>query len=40
LQDRGLARLLGAAGRHAYEADFTEQAVVGRYLDFFQRITA
>ncbi|MGH7097966.1 MAG: glycosyltransferase, partial [Stellaceae bacterium] len=46
---RALARLAGdpdlrarlaAGGRRAYEAGFTEAAVVGRYLDFFQRTRA
>jgi len=31
---------LAAAGRAAYEAEFTEAAVVKRYLDFFADITA
>ena len=29
---------LSAAGRAAYEADYTEDAVVGRYLEFFAAI--
>ena len=35
LQSSELARELAAGGRHAYEADYTEAAVVRRYLDFF-----
>jgi glycosyltransferase involved in cell wall biosynthesis len=38
--DRALREQLAAGGRRAYEAGFTEAAVVGRYLDFFQRITS
>ncbi len=33
-----LAAVLAAGGRAAYEADFTEDAVVDRYLEFFNRI--
>ena len=33
------AESLGRAGRAAFEADFTENAVVARYLDFFDRVT-
>jgi glycosyltransferase involved in cell wall biosynthesis len=33
------ARALAQAGRAAYERQFTEAAVVARYLDFFQRVT-
>lgn len=39
LADAHLRRALVAAGRHAYEADFTEAAVVARYRAFFDRIT-
>jgi glycosyltransferase involved in cell wall biosynthesis len=38
--DRVLRARLAAGGRRAYEAGFTEAAVVGRYLDFFRWITA
>ena len=34
-----LAESLVGKGRTAYEAEFTETAVVGRYMDFFERIT-
>jgi glycosyltransferase involved in cell wall biosynthesis len=36
--DRALRGRLGAAGRRAYEAAFTEKAVVAQYLQFFDRI--
>lgn len=36
--DPALASSLAAAGRLAYEAEFTEGAVVARYLDFFDRV--
>ncbi|MCK6449556.1 MAG: glycosyltransferase [Alphaproteobacteria bacterium] len=39
LGDADLRRALVAAGRRAYEADFTEAAVVARYRAFFDRIT-
>lgn len=35
-----LAAALVGAGREAYQRDFTEQAVVAGYLDFFERITS
>ncbi|MBI5163390.1 MAG: glycosyltransferase [Magnetospirillum sp.] len=38
LNQPGLAASLGAAGRAAYEARFTEAAVVARYLDFFAKV--
>ncbi|MGH7060003.1 MAG: glycosyltransferase, partial [Stellaceae bacterium] len=37
-EDPVLRRRLGQAGRHAYEAEFTEAAVVARYRDFFDRV--
>jgi glycosyltransferase involved in cell wall biosynthesis len=37
-EDPDLRAALGAAGRAAFEADFTEGAVVKRYLDFFQSL--
>jgi glycosyltransferase involved in cell wall biosynthesis len=37
--DAALRARLAAGGRRAYEAGFTEAAVVGRYLDLFKRIT-
>lgn len=39
LDSRDLAETLVSGGRVAYEADFTESAVVSRYLEFFERIT-
>ena len=36
--DAGLAAKLRAAGTDAYRRDYTEQAVVDRYLDFFQAV--
>jgi len=39
LADPALAATLAGAGRAAYEACFTETAVVARYLDFFDRVT-
>jgi hypothetical protein len=30
---------LAAGGRRAFESGFTEAAVVGRYCDFFERVT-
>lgn len=39
LHEPGLADELGAAGRRAYERDFTEAAVVARYLAFFEKVT-
>jgi glycosyltransferase involved in cell wall biosynthesis len=38
-RDAALRARLGQAGRHAYEAQFTEEAVVARYRAFFDRIT-
>jgi glycosyltransferase involved in cell wall biosynthesis len=38
--DRALRARLGQAGRRAYEAAFTEQAVVAQYRQFFDRIAA
>ena len=38
LADREMARRIGAAGRAAFEARFTESIVVGRYLDFFAKV--
>ncbi|MBM3518063.1 MAG: glycosyltransferase, partial [Alphaproteobacteria bacterium] len=40
LADAGLRRRLIAGGRAAHAADFTEEAVVRRYLEFFGRIAA
>jgi glycosyltransferase involved in cell wall biosynthesis len=39
-EDRALRARLGRAGRRAYEASFTEQAVVAQYRQFFDRIAA
>lgn len=36
--DRLLAAHIGAAGRQAYEEQFTEAAVVARYLEFFEKV--
>lgn len=38
IADRALAAQIGAAGREAYEEQFTEAAVVARYIEFFERI--
>jgi glycosyltransferase involved in cell wall biosynthesis len=38
LTDKSLAARLTAGGRAAYEASFTEAAVVRRYLDFFAKV--
>jgi len=38
LADPAFAAGLGAAGRAAFEADYTEAAVVARYLDFFRQV--
>lgn len=38
--DPGRRAALAAAGRTAYEASFTEAAVVGRYVDFFRKVAA
>lgn len=40
LSQPGLAEGLAARGRAAYEARFTEAAVVARYLDFLAKVTA
>ncbi len=40
LDDTTLAARLAAAGRAAYEADYTEAAAVARYLDLFERVLA
>ena len=39
-RDPELCARLGQAGRRAYEAEFTEQAVVARYRSFFDRVAA
>lgn len=39
LDNPTLARRLAEAGRKAYEAEYTESAVVHRYLDFFRTIS-
>jgi glycosyltransferase involved in cell wall biosynthesis len=38
IQDPELRARLGRAGRRAYEAEFTEAAVVARYRSFFDRV--
>lgn len=38
IDDPALARRLAAGGRQAFEAEFTESAVVARYLDFFRSL--
>lgn len=38
VDDHALASQLGAAGRQAYEEQFTEAAVVARYLEFFNKV--
>jgi len=38
ITDRPLAERLMAAGRAAYESDYTESVAVGRYLDLFRRV--
>lgn len=40
LASPALAAGLAAAGRKAYEQDFTEPAVVARYLEFFNKVIA
>lgn len=40
LEDDALYRRLSAGGRAAHEADYSEAAVVGRYVNFFKEITA
>jgi Glycosyltransferase len=39
-EDRSLAAQIAAAGRQAYEEQFTEAAVVARYMDFLAKVTA
>ncbi len=38
--DRALATALAVAGRTTYEANYTEAAVVRRYMDFFAKVAA
>lgn len=38
IEDRLLAAHVGAAGRQAYEEQFTEAAVVARYIEFFEKV--
>jgi glycosyltransferase involved in cell wall biosynthesis len=38
IEDRGLAERLARQGRARYEAGFTEEAVVGQYLAFFEKV--
>ncbi|MCR6631540.1 MAG: glycosyltransferase [Magnetospirillum sp.] len=38
VNDRTLAMQIGAAGRQAYEDQFTEDAVVARYTEFFEKV--
>lgn len=40
IDDRGLGARLAEAGRGAYEADYTEDIVVRRYMDFFEKVAA
>ncbi|MFQ5953888.1 MAG: glycosyltransferase [Kiloniellales bacterium] len=40
IEDRTLGARLAEGGHAAYLAEFTEQAVVGGYLDLFRRLTA
>ena len=40
IDSRDLRAALVAGGRAAYEAEFTEEAVVARYLRFFAEVTA
>jgi glycosyltransferase involved in cell wall biosynthesis len=40
IDDRALGGRLAAAGRAAYEADYTEDNVVWRYLEFFDKVAA
>lgn len=40
LGDAALARRLALAGEAAYQAEFTEEAVVRRYLDYFDAVAA
>ncbi len=39
LGDKGLAARLAAGGRAAYEAAYTERAVVARYIELFEAVT-
>ena len=38
LDDNELSKTLGSKGRASYEAGFTEESVIKRYLDFFQQV--
>ena len=38
IADRAQAASIGAAGRTAYEGQFTEAAVVARYVEFFEKV--
>ncbi|MBX9633685.1 MAG: glycosyltransferase, partial [Magnetospirillum sp.] len=38
LEDPVLAGHIAAAGRQAYEEQFTEAAVVARYVEFFRKV--
>jgi len=38
IEDRNLSEALAKSGRQRYQADFTEAAVVRKYLDFFEKI--
>jgi glycosyltransferase involved in cell wall biosynthesis len=40
VSDRALAEALTEAGRATYQANYTEAAVVRRYMDFFAKVTA
>ena len=40
LGDRALAGALAAGGRESWRGEYTEEAVVARYLDFFNRVAA
>ncbi len=40
LDDRAMGARLAEAGHAAYEADFTEDMVVRRYLEFFEKAAA
>jgi glycosyltransferase involved in cell wall biosynthesis len=40
LNDKMLAAQIGAGGRAAFERDYTETAVVARYIEFFEKVTA
>jgi glycosyltransferase involved in cell wall biosynthesis len=39
LREGDFASRLAANGRDAYRSEFTEEAVVRRYLDFFAEVT-